>query len=88
MIHTNMKTRIIAIIASLICISSCTKPDETVRVLEQSGYKNIQITGWRPLSKSQDDTFSTGFRATSPSGQIVTGTVSSGILKGATIRLD
>ena len=83
-----MKTRIISIIASLAYLSSCTKSDETTRVLEQSGYKNVEITGWRPFSKSKDDTFSTGFRAISPSGQVVTGTVSSGILKGSTIRLD
>lgn len=67
---------------------ACTQPENATRVLRQSGYKNIRITGWRPFAKSEKDVFSTGFEATSPSGEPVTGAVTSGWLKGSTIRLD
>lgn len=62
------------------------KPDEASRVLRQSGYSEIEITGWRPFSGR--DTFSTGFKAMSPSGEAVTGVVTSGWFKGSTVRLD
>lgn len=64
------------------------KPDEATRILRQSGYTQIEITGWRPFAAGNDDTFSTGFRAKSPSGETVTGTVTSGWFKGGTVRLD
>ena len=68
--------------------SALTRPDDAVRILSQSGYTEIEITGWRPLMAGKDDTFSTGFRAKSPGGAIVTGAVTSGWLKGSTIRMD
>jgi hypothetical protein len=66
----------------------CTQPTEAERVLRQSGYTQIEITGWRPFAAGEDDTYSTGFKARSPSGETVTGAVTAGILKGSTIRLD
>lgn len=66
----------------------CTSPKEANRVLSQAGYKDIKYTGYSFFSCGNDDTFHTGFKATSPSGQVVEGTVCSGFLKGATIRLD
>lgn len=85
--------KIIGGIAALIALglaipTALTRPDEAARILRQSGYKNIQITGWRPFISSDEDVFSTGFEATSPNGERVTGAVTSGVLKGGTIRLD
>lgn len=68
--------------------SACTRPEEATRVLRQQGYKNIEITGWRPWMKAKDDAYSTGFRATSPGGEVVTGAVTGALFKGSTIRLD
>lgn len=68
--------------------TTCIQPEKAERVLRQSGYKNINITGWRPFAKSENDIFSTGFEATSPNGESVSGAVTSGPFKGATIRLD
>lgn len=65
-----------------------TQSDEATRILRQSGYTDIEITGWRPFMAGKDDTFSTGFRAKSPSGEVVTGAVTSGWFKGSTVRLD
>jgi hypothetical protein len=64
------------------------RPDDATRVLESQGYSEIEITGWRPFMAGKEDTFSTGFRAKSPSGQIITGAVTSGWLKGSMIRID
>jgi hypothetical protein len=78
------------LIASVIlaALTGCTRADDSRRVLEQSGYSQVEITGWRPFAAGHDDTFSTGFRAKAPNGQTVTGAVTSGFLKGSTIRLD
>ena len=81
-------TAILLAIGLMALMTGCTQPDKATRILQQSGYKNIVITGWRPWMAGKDDTFSTGFRATAPSGQTVTGAVTGGWLKGSTIRLD
>lgn len=84
-----IKTSLLIGILSLSLLASCTRKNEATRILSQSGYTNIEITGWRPFMASDSDTFSTGFRATAPNGaQGVTGAVTSGMFKGATIRLD
>lgn len=88
-----MKLHRNSLLAAISCIamfglSACTRPEQAENVLAQSGYTEIEITGWRPFAAGEGDTFSTGFRAKAPNGQIVTGTVTSGILKGATVRFD
>jgi hypothetical protein len=74
--------------AILLALVGCTREDATRRILIQSGYSQVEITGWRPFAAGKDDTFSTGFRAKAPNGQVVTGAVTSGLLKGWTVRLD
>lgn len=78
----------ILIVSLVIGLVGCTNGDGAVRALEGAGYTNIKITGYRITGCHDDDTFRTGFRATGPSGKLVTGVVCSGILKGSTIRLD
>lgn len=80
--------RTLALGLGLLVLTACTDATTARRVLAQQGYTNIEITGYRAFMKSEDDTYSTGFRATSPAGQVVTGAVTSGWGKGATIRLD
>ncbi len=65
-----------------------SQPEDATRVLSSQGYTKIEITGWRPFMASKGDLYSTGFRAKSPAGVIVTGAVTSGLLKCSTIRLD
>ena len=66
-----------------------TDPKGATRVLEASGYTDIQITGYRWFTGDGGDFYHTGFRAKSPSGSEVTGTVTRGLLfKSATVRLD
>lgn len=85
----NYKTILLSLL--LICsiaLSSCTDRDKSIRVLEEQGYTNIIITGYNNWSCSEDDTFKTGFIATSIAGKQVKGTVCSAWMKGSTIRLD
>ena len=79
-----------AILATLclLALAACTDDDNATRVLQQSGYTQIEITGYRPFMKGKDDTYSTGFKATSPTGARVSGAVTGGPFKGNTIRLD
>lgn len=81
----------LSVVIAILCIAGpkgCTRPAEATRILQQQGYTDIEITGWRPMMAGEDDTFSTGFKAKSQSGDTVTGAVTSGAFKGSTIRLD
>lgn len=59
------------------------------RALEAAGYTEIEITGYPVMQCSDSDSmfFNKGFRAKSPSGQIVEGAVCCGFFKGCTVRL-
>ena len=80
----------LAVIATLIFLLpyGCTQPDKATRILNEQGYTEVEITGWRPFMAGENDSFSTGFKSMSPSGARVTGSVTGGWLKGSTIRLD
>ena len=65
-----------------------TDPEGATRVLKASGYSNIEMTGYRWFAGSKEDSFNTGFSATTPTGERVTGCVTSGPFKGHTIRID
>ena len=84
---TSVGVLCIALLGSVL-FSGCTDRPTAERVLRQNGYTNIEITGYRWGMGGENDTYVTGFRAKSPSGQVVTGAVCNGFLKGATIRFD
>lgn len=75
-------------VVTIALLVGCTSNNEATRVLRQGGYKDIEYTGYSFFACSRDDAFHTGFRATSPSGEKVEGVVCSGLLKGATIRIE
>lgn len=56
-----------------IALRGCTDEDGARRVLQQNGYKDITITGYRFGMGGEHDTYVTGFEATSPSGSRVSG---------------
>ena len=73
----------------LVSLGACTDPEGAKRVLENQGYTNVEITGWKPFSGDKNDFYETGFRAKSPNGMTVEGTVTKGLLfKGSTIRFE
>ena len=79
----------LAIAACILMPRACTRPDTARQILEQQGYTDIEITGWRPFMAGKDDSVSTGFEATAPNGQRVSGAVTGGLVfKGSTVRFD
>lgn len=76
----------------LICLAmtfvSCTAPDQARRVLDESGYSEVQLTGYRWFTCGENDVYHDGFIARGPTGRSVKGTICAGWFKGATIRLD
>jgi hypothetical protein len=81
----------ILIIILIFSIFFCdfTDAEGTTRLLQTEGYTDIEITGYRWGMKSLDDHYCTGFTAKNPSGSIVSGAVTKGIMaKGSTMRFD
>lgn len=77
---------LIAVVLCAAVLAACSSADEATRTLQGAGYKDIRITGYAFFGCDENDTFHTGFEATGPSGQRVSGVVCSGVMKGATIR--
>lgn len=70
------------------CPKACQSPDTAREVLENNGFTEIKITGYRWFSCDEKDLFHTGFEAVAPNGRKVTGVVCSGVMKANTIRFD
>jgi len=81
--------RMVAMVAVLLLflMTGCTNSGAKV-ALENQGYRNVTLTGYKFLKCSDDDIFHTGFTAIAPTGFEVHGTVCEGIFKGKTIRID
>lgn len=77
----------ITLLLLLLVASGCTDDSNAKRTLYNSGYTDIHLTGWKPLTCDEKDFSSTGFRAKNPAGRIVTGVVCCGMLfKSCTVR--
>jgi len=75
-----------AVFLAAIAVSGCTRPDATVSMLESQGYTEVDITGYNFFGCSKDDSFHTGWTATSVTGARVEGVACAGLFKGTTIR--
>lgn len=82
------KIPVVCAVIAILVSSGCTRVGLAERVLAEQGYTEIEAGGYGFFSCSEDDVFKTNFKATSPAGKRVSGTVCSGWFKGATIRLD
>lgn len=65
---------------------ACSDERSTRATLEALGFSRIEVTGWSPYSCSEEDSFSTGFRAVNPRGVPTEGVVCCGLLKRCTVR--
>jgi hypothetical protein len=72
----------VAVILTVLALSACSDEPTARRVLTKAGYTDIEITGFDVLMCGHNDTRSTGFRATSPSGRHVKGAVCTGWDRG------
>lgn len=66
--------------------AGCTCESQSEQALRAQGFTDIEFTGHSFFACSKDDTFSTGFRARSPKGALVSGTVCCGTFKSCTVR--
>lgn len=72
-----------------VLLTGCTQPDRSKALLESQGFTDVEITGYNFWACSEDDQYSTGFKAKSPTGKPIAGAVCAGLFfKGATIRFD
>lgn len=83
-----MKLLDLALVAGLSLLTAgCTNEDAARTTLRKSGFRQVEITGYKPFQCGKDDATSTGFRATNQIGERVEGTVCCGRWsKGCTIR--
>lgn len=79
---------LLLLIFAIFVPKACQQPDAAIKVLQDNGYTDIRITGYRWFTCDEKDTFSTGFIAITPTGKQVSGAVCSGFFKGNTIRFD
>jgi hypothetical protein len=82
------KLMLLVMVISCVMLCSCTDEKTARRTLEDQGYTNIELTGYRPWACGDDYTFHTGFKAISIAKKPVTGTVCSGWMKGNSIKTD
>lgn len=80
---------VVAMLASACLCNFIHNPEHEEKILSDAGFKDIQMTGYKPFSCSEDDSLSTGFEAKNNDGKKVSGTVCCGLLfKNCTIRFD
>lgn len=72
----------------LLALTSCmTDAPRSRRVLEESGFTEIQIGGYAWSECAKGDDYHTEFSAKGPSGHAVTGAVCCGVWKSCTVRI-
>jgi hypothetical protein len=79
------------LLITLAILSGCTSSNDFetgAKQLKQQGYTDIEMTGHKFFCCSDDESFSTGFKAKNSEGEIVTGCFCSELFKGVTIRFE
>lgn len=73
----------------IVMLNTCTDEKEAQRILTANGYTEIEYTGHSWFGCSKDDTYATGFKAKTATGQQIEGVVCSGLFfKNSTIRFN
>lgn len=87
-----MKNKILAgVVVVMLALNSCTSDsdfEKGKKQLEMQGYRDVKNTGYNAFCCSNDDSFSTGFKAIDKDGNEVKGCFCSAIGKGVTIRFE
>ena len=60
--------------------------EKAIELLQQEGYHDINLEGYRPMAGSEDDFYKIGFTAVNAAGNTVHGVVTGDNFKGWTIR--
>lgn len=79
-------------ISATVCLAGCdVNPTDVTNVVESQGYKDVKVTGYQLVFSGcgKDDSFNSGFTATSADGKHqVSGVVCGGLFKGYTVRIN
>jgi hypothetical protein len=67
-------------------MGGCSDPEGARRILESQGHTQVETLGYSYFSCGESDVYATQFRALSPTGTPVSGTVCQGLWKDYTIR--
>ena len=80
-----MRKPVIAMVSLALC--GCLPENDSRRVLEGSGYTQIELGGMAVFGCSEEDDLSREFKAVGQGGKPVEGVLCGGFLKGITIRM-
>lgn len=78
----------ILLICLVISLSACTSQEDVDKYSELENWKDATKTGYRFFGCGTGDLWHTGFKAITQNDKAVAGVICSGLLKGATMRLD
>ena len=82
-----MKSLLVTSLLAITIFTGCTNKNDARKALVAEGYTKIEYTGYGWFACGKEDFYHTNFKATNREGNIVEGTVCSGLVfKGATIR--
>lgn len=81
---------VLLLVALALCVAPCTDESAATRTLRGAGFTDIRLTGYQYFICDKGDRTCTGFQATGPLGERVSGAVGCGwgCGKGCTIRFD
>lgn len=82
---------VLLLIIVILMLTGCDGKADAKRVLEEEGYTQVEMTGYRWTGCSEDDFYHEGFKATTVAGRRVSGVVCGGnslFGKSWTIRRD
>ena len=81
-----MIKKLLVLLGICCLLTSCSADDNSIMILQDQGYSNVEITGVNIFSCSEDDIFRYNFTAISESQKPVKGVICSAPLKGYTVR--
>jgi hypothetical protein len=90
-LNNKISNTLYTLLCVVILCTRCTSSNDFEKgkkQLEQQGYTDIKNTGWAAFCCSDEDTFSTGFKAKDKQGRTVKGCFCGGVFKGVTIRFE
>lgn len=76
------------VLAAVFGLAGCTvSEDQSLLAVQGQGYTNVELGGIALFGCGEDDDFTRTWKATGRDGVRVKGVVCSGLLKGATVRV-
>ncbi len=78
--------KLIQLLLVSLILTSCTDPDGAIQALKGNNLEPIQVGGYSFFGCGDDYIFATKFQAKNQKGDVVSGVVCSGFLKGNSLK--